>query len=115
MGYLSVLIGLALAESAAGFRPSAALRLGASADARHAAVSMGRAERRLADKQNKKSGGKPTRGPTQAGRGRNDVLLRTDVLARLAEVSSGNLRPRCLEWRALAELSQCRGLAPERE
>lgn len=40
----------------------------------------------MADKQKKKTGGKPGLNPTQAGRGRDDVMLRTDVLARLAEV-----------------------------
>lgn len=53
-------------------------------EARHAAVVMGRAERRQADKRNKKTGGRSAL--SQSSRGRDDVLPRTEVLARLSEI-----------------------------
>jgi len=83
------LICLAWAGSAAGFSPSTASRLAPIAAARspHVAVRMGRAERRMADKEDKQSARNPgSKRETQAGRGREDAVSRTEMLKRLAEV-----------------------------
>lgn len=90
MGSMLLLL-ITVAGSAATFDPpSVRAPAGrASSAARHAAVSMGRADRRMAEKR-KKGGGGPRGSP--AG-GRPDVVPRTDVLVRLGEVPVFGLKP----------------------